>query len=376
MSKTDLYQTLGVAKNASADDLKKAYRKLAMQYHPDRNPGDAAAEHKFKEANLAYEILKDEQKRAAYDRYGHAAFENGGMGGARGHADFGGFSDLFDEIFGAATGRGRGNASGGQSRGSDLRYNLDITLEDAFHGKQATIRFPSTVGCETCDGSGARPGTSSKTCGTCMGHGRVRAQQGFFTIERTCPACNGVGTIIEDPCIDCNGHGAVRKDRTLDVTIPAGVEDGTRIRLSGEGEAGLRGAGNGDLYIFLTVTPHKLFEREGADLLCRVPISMAKAALGGTVEIPGIDGVRTEVKVDEGTQTGKRLRLRGKGMPVLRAASRGDLYVEVVVETPVHLSKKQKELLQQFADSCNEKTSPQASGFFDKVKELWQDLTE
>ncbi|HLG90198.1 MAG TPA: molecular chaperone DnaJ [Alphaproteobacteria bacterium] len=376
--KADCYETLGVQRGANADDIKKAYRKLAMQYHPDRNPGDKAAEQKFKDVNHAYDILKDEQKRAAYDRYGHAAFENGGGGGAGAGfgAGFGAnFSDIFDEMFGDMMGRRGGQA---QQRGSDLRYNLEITIEDSFKGSQATIRVPTWGACEPCNGSGAAGGSAPVTCPTCGGVGRVRAQQGFFTIERTCASCGGAGRVIKDPCRNCGGSGRIRREKTLQVNIPAGVEDGTRIRLSGEGEMGLRGAPPGDLYVFLSVKPHRFFQRDGADLQCRVPITMPTAALGGSIEVPTIEGSRSRVTIPAGTQSGQQFRLRGKGMTVLRSAARGDLYIEVSVETPVNLSKRQKELLQEF-DKLGSKstgTHPQSEGFFAKVKELWEDLTD
>jgi molecular chaperone DnaJ len=368
--KADCYETLGVAKGASADDIKRAYRKLAMQFHPDRNPGDAAAEQKFKDVSHAYDILKDDQKRAAYDRYGHAAFENGG-GGHPGAAGFAAnFSDIFDQMFGDITGRGRESQN---HRGSDLRYNLEISLEDAFKGNQVTIRVPGWAACDPCHGSGSANGAAPTACPTCRGLGRVRAQQGFFTIERTCSACGGVGQIIKDPCRGCGGSGRVRREKTLEVTIPPGVDDGTRIRLSGEGEMGLRGAPPGDLYVFLSVKPHRFFQRDGADLQCRVPITMPLAALGGQIEVPTIDGGRSHVTVPAGTQSGQQFRLRGKGMSVLRSAGRGDLYIEVSVETPVKLTKRQKELLQEFAaeggDSAG--THPESEGFFAKVKEFW-----
>ena len=377
--KADCYETLGVQKGANADEIKKAYRKLAMQFHPDRNPGDKSAEQKFKDVNHAYDILKDDQKRAAYDRFGHAAFENGGGGPGAG-AGFGGgfganFSDIFDEMFGDMMGRRGGNA---QQRGSDLRYNLEITLEDSFKGSQATIRVPTWGACEPCNGSGAAGGSAPVTCPTCGGAGRVRAQQGFFTIERTCASCGGAGRVIKDPCRNFGGSGRVRREKTLQVNIPAGVEDGTRIRLSGEGEMGLRGAPPGDLYVFLSVKPHRFFQRDGADLQCRVPITMPTAALGGSIEVPTIEGSRSRVTIPAGTQSGQQFRLRGKGMTVLRSAARGDLYIEVSVETPVNLSKRQKELLQEF-DKLGSKSSgthPQSEGFFAKVKELWEDLTE
>lgn len=381
MAKRDYYEVLGLARGANPEDMKKAYRKLAMQYHPDRNPGDAKAEAKFKELNEAYDVLKDEQKRAAYDRFGHAAFEQGGGPGAgRGGFEFtGNFADIFEEMFGDAMG-GRARGGGGAqqaARGGDLRYSLDITLEEAFKGKQASIRVQTWGACETCNGSGARGDSKPKVCGTCGGVGRVRMQQGFFTLERTCPTCQGGGYVIEDPCDACNGSGRARREKTLQVNIPPGVDDGTRIRLSGEGEAGLRGAPAGDLYVFLAVKPHAFFQREGADLQCRVPVPMATAALGGHVEVPTIDGTRYKVNIPAGTQAGTRMRIRNKGMSVLRSSGRGDMYIEIAVETPVNLTKKQQELLREFQEAGGTKPhQPQSEGFFAKVKELWEDLTE
>ena len=376
MAKQDFYELLGVPRDADADAIKKAFRKLAMSCHPDRHPGDKAAEQKFKDINEAYDVLKDEQKRAAYDRYGHAAFENGGRG--PGGADFGfatGFADIFDEMFGEFMGQRRGQQSA--TRGNDLRYNLEITLEDAFKGQQATVRVPTMIACESCSGSGAETGSKPVTCPTCQGHGRVRAQQGFFTIERTCPTCHGGGRVIENPCRVCSGQGRVRREKTLAVAIPAGVEDGTRIRLAGEGEAGVRGGAPGDLYIFLAVKPHRFFQRDGTDIHCRVPISMPTAALGGTIEVPAIDGSRAELKIPAGTQSGKQLRVRGKGMSVLRSPARGDMYIEVVVETPVNLTKRQQELLREFETSGDsQRTHPESEGFFARVKEFFGDLRE
>lgn len=374
MSK-DYYQLLGVARDASPEVLKKAYRKLALELHPDRNPGDAEAERRFKDINQAYDILKDPEKRAMYDRFGTQAFENGGMGGrgrsGGGGGGFGAFADIFDQMFGDMAGRGGRQ----ESHGSDLRYNMTISLEEAFGGKQATIRVPGTAPCDTCHGSGAEAGSSPVTCPTCHGRGRVRASQGFFTVERGCPTCSGSGRVIEKPCRACHGEGRVHREKTLQVNIPAGVEDGTRIRLTGEGEAGLRGAPPGDLYIFLSVQPHHLFQREGADLYCLVPISMATAALGGAIEVPAIDGGRVKITIPEGTQPGHRFRLRGKGMSVLRARDRGDLYVEVKVETPVKLSKKQKDLLKQFEAAGDPAgNSPESAGFFSRVKEFFDGL--
>jgi len=379
MSKRDFYEVLGVTRGCDEKALKMAFRKLAMQFHPDRNNGDQTAEVKFKEVNAAYECLRDPQKRAAYDRFGHAAFENGGGPGFPN--DFAAsMSNIFDDIFGDFMGGGRragGNRSGGRERGSDLRYNMEITLEEAFAGKQATIRVPSALSCEACGGSGAAKGSKPVTCPTCQGRGRVRAQQGFFTIERTCTSCHGQGQVIENPCGDCHGTGRVSKEKTLSVTIPAGVEDGTRIRLSGEGEAGLRGAAAGDLYIFLTIKPHRYFQRDGANIYMRVPIPMTKAALGGTIEVPTVDGARARVTIPEGTQSGHQFRLRGKGMSVMRSSMRGDMYIRATVETPMKLSKRQKELLKEFeAESNPGKTSPESEGFFAKVREAWDDLTE
>jgi molecular chaperone DnaJ len=382
MAKRDYYETLGVQRGAGADEIKKAYRKLAMQHHPDRNAGDAAAEQKFKEANEAYDVLKDDQKRAAYDRFGHAAFENGGAGaggGAQGFDFATGFADIFDEMFGEF-----GGAAGGRggrrrpARGSDLRYNMGITLEDAYRGKQARIRVPASVSCESCKGTGAEGAAAPVNCNTCDGSGRVRATQGFFTIERTCPNCHGSGQVIEKACKDCGGSGRRQHEKTLDVTIPAGVEDGTRIRLSGEGEAGMRGAPPGDLYIFLNVKPHRIFHRDGADIHCRVPIPMTTAALGGSIEVPTVGGGKARVTIPEGAQTGRQFRLKGKGMPVLRTTQHGDMYIEAVVETPVNLSRKQKDMLAEFAkaDGGKRSNSPESEGFFAKVKELWDDLRD
>ena len=377
MAKQDFYELLGVARNAGGEDIKKAFRKLAMQYHPDRNPGDKAAEQKFKELNEAYDVLKDDQKRAAYDRFGHAAFENGGARGG-GPGDFGfasGFADIFDEMFGEFMGRGRGQQSA--ARGNDLRYNMEVTLEEAFKGKQATVRVPTLVACDSCSGTGAETGSKPVNCPTCHGHGRVRAQQGFFTIERTCPTCHGAGRVIENPCRVCSGQGRVRREKNLSVNIPAGVEDGTRIRLAGEGEAGMRSGAPGDLYIFLAVKPHRFFQRDGANIHCRVPIAMPTAALGGSVEVPAIDGSRAKLTIPAGTQTGKQLRLKGKGMTVLRSPARGDMYVEIVVETPVNLSKRQQELLREFEGSGeSRRTSPETEGFFARVREFFGDTRE
>ncbi len=373
MAKRCYYETLAVERTASDGDIKTAFRKQAMQCHPDRNPGDKDAEHRFKEVNEAYEVLKDPDKRAAYDRYGHAAFEHGMGGGPAGFgADFGTtFSDLFEGIFGMSSGRGRGT---GRERGADLRYNMEISLQEAYSGKTAQIRIPTSVTCETCSGSGAKPGTKPKVCAMCGGQGRVRHAQGFFTLERTCPNCGGRGQSIDSPCTSCAGSGRVTRERTLSVNIPSGVEDGTRIRLAGEGEAGLRGGPAGDLYIFLSMAAHPFFQREGADLHCRVPVSMVTAAVGGDIEVPTIDGGKTKVKVPEGTQSGRRFRLQAKGMPVLRARQHGDMYVQVIVETPQKLTKKQRELLAEFDRLSSHETQPESAGFLGKVKEFLDGL--
>lgn len=365
------YETLEVERSADDSGLKSAFRKLAMKWHPDRNPGDKTSEVKFKEINEAYEILKDPQKRAAYDRFGHAAFEQGG-GAAHGFgADFGSaFSDIFEGIFGMAGGGGRGRA-GGRERGADLRYNMEISLEEAFAGKTAQVNIPASVTCEGCSGTGAKAGTKPKACATCGGAGRVRQSQGFFTLERTCPGCQGRGQTIEDPCGSCAGSGRTTRERSLSVNIPPGVEDGTRIRLAGEGEAGVRGGPSGDLYIFLSLTPHVFFQRDGADLHCRVPISMVTAALGAELEVPAIDKSKAKLKVPAGTQSGRRFRIASKGMPVLRSRQTGDMYVQVVVETPQNLTKKQKELLAEFDRLSSGETHPEASGFFTKVKDFF-----
>jgi molecular chaperone DnaJ len=376
MSKRDYYEVLGVTRTCTEVELKAAFRKLAMQHHPDRNPGDADCEHKFKELNEAYDVLKDGDKRAAYDRFGHAAFEQGGMGGgAHGFgADFAStFSDIFEDLFGMGGGR-RGGRSQGRERGSDLRYNMEIGLEEAFTGKTAQIRIPTSVICEACSGTGAKAGSKPKPCATCGGAGKIRHAQGFFTLERTCPACGGRGQVIENPCPSCTGAGRVTRERNLSVNIPSGVEDGTRIRLAGEGEAGLRGGPAGDLYIFLSITPHEFFQRDGADLHCRVPISMVTAAIGGEFEVPAIDGSQARVKVPAGTQAGRRFRLSGKGMPVLRSKQTGDMYVQVSVETPQNLTKRQRELLAEFEKLSSEATQPESSGFFSRVKEFLDGL--
>ena len=381
MATRDYYEVLGVSQGASADEIKKAYRKKAKELHPDRNADNPNAEAQFKEANEAYEVLKDDEKKAAYDRFGHAAFE-GGMGGGRGGSQgFGGqgdfasaFSDVFDDLFGDMMGRRGGGGGRRAVRGSDLRYNLRISLEDAFRGMQKTIQVPTAVTCDVCSGSGAEGGAEPTTCPTCSGMGKVRAQQGFFTVERTCPTCSGMGQIIKNPCASCGGAGRVEKDRSLSVNIPAGVETGTRIRLAGEGEAGLRGGPSGDLYIFIEVAEHDLFQRDGTNLYCRVPVSMASAALGGDIEVPTIDGGRGRVKVPAGSQSGRQMRLRSKGMPALRGGSTGDMFIELAVETPVNLTSRQKELLREF-EKLSEENNPESSGFFKKVKTFWDDMT-
>jgi molecular chaperone DnaJ len=380
MAKRDYYEILGASRGASAEELKKAYRTKAKELHPDRNSDNPNAEAQFKEINEAYDVLKDADKKAAYDRYGHAAFEGGGGGGQRGYGGGGqgdfasAFSDVFEDLFGDFMG-GRG-AGGGRSRaqrGSDLRYNLKVTLEEAFAGVQKTISVPTSVACDTCRGTGAEGGAEPVTCPTCSGMGKVRAQQGFFTVERTCPTCSGMGQIVKNPCKSCGGHGRTEKERSLSVNIPAGVETGTRIRLAGEGEAGMRGGPTGDLYIFIEVKEHALFQRDGVHLFCRVPISIATAALGGEVEVPTIDGGKSRVKVPAGSQTGKQMRLRAKGMPALRGGGSGDMLIELAVETPVNLTARQKEILREFAD-LSEENNPEGSSFFSKVKGFWDGM--
>ena len=378
MSKRDFYDVLGVTKGATAEEIKKAYRKKAKELHPDRNADNPESEAQFKEANEAYEVLKDADKKAAYDRFGHAAFEGGMGGGGRGGGFPGGdfssaFSDVFDDLFGDFMGGGRG---GGRraARGSDLRYNLRISLDDAFSGLQKTINVPTAVACSACEGSGAEGGAEPTTCPTCSGMGKVRAQQGFFTVERTCPTCSGLGQIIKNPCQTCHGQGRVEKNRALNVNIPAGVETGTRIRLAGEGEAGMRGGPPGDLYIFVEVTQHELFERDGVNLYCRVPVSMAKAALGGAIEVPTIDGGRGKVQIPAGSQSGRQMRLRGKGMPALRGGATGDMFIELAVETPVNLTARQKELLREFEEMSEDNTNPESRSFFSSVKSFWDGM--
>ncbi|OUS37897.1 molecular chaperone DnaJ [Rhodobacterales bacterium 56_14_T64] len=386
MSKRDYYDVLGVAKGASADEIKKGFRTKAKELHPDRNQGNPDAESQFKEANEAYDVLKDGEKKAAYDRFGHAAFENGmgGNGGARPGQGFGGgsgdfssaFSDVFDDLFGDFMGGQRGPGGGGRraARGADLRYNLRVSLEESFAGLQKTINVPTAVSCTSCEGTGAEGGVEPTTCPTCSGMGKVRAQQGFFTVERGCPTCSGLGQVIKNPCKSCGGHGRVEKDRALSVNIPAGVETGTRIRLSGEGEAGMRGGPPGDLYIFVEMSQHKLFERDGQNLYCRVPVSMAKASLGGAIEVPTIDGGRGRVQIPEGSQSGRQMRLRAKGMPALRGGGPGDMFIELAVETPVNLTSRQKELMREFEDLSEDTTNPESGTFFSSVKSFWDSM--
>ncbi|SFJ60299.1 molecular chaperone DnaJ [Celeribacter neptunius] len=381
MAKRDYYEVLGVEKGADAAELKKAYRKKAMEFHPDRNKDNPEAEAKFKEVNEAYDTLKDADKKAAYDRFGHAAFEQGGMGGrpgggfggGHGQGDFASaFSDVFDDLFGDFMGGPRGGGARSRAqRGSDLRYDMRVTLEEAYNGAQKTINVPTSVACTSCNGTGAANGAEPQTCPSCSGMGKVRAQQGFFTVERTCPACGGLGQTIKDPCNDCHGAGRIEKERTLSVNIPAGVETGTRIRLAGEGEAGLRGGPTGDLYIFIEVRAHPIFERDGIHLHCTVPVSMATAALGGDIEVPTIDGGRSRVKIPAGSQSGRQMRLRSKGMPALRGGGQGDMFIELSVETPVNLTARQKELLQEFDKLGEDENNPESSSFFKKVKSFW-----
>jgi len=375
MAKRDYYEILGISKDASASELKKAYRRIAMKHHPDRNPGDKASEDKFKEASEAYEILSDPQKRAAYDQFGHAGVDqNGGMGGGAGAgAGFGSFSDIFGDVFGDIFGGGRGGR-GGPSRGADLRYNLQLSLEDAVRGTSVEITVPTLVACETCDGSGAKRGSSPQTCTTCSGMGQVRMQQGFFSVQQTCPSCRGKGTLITDPCGSCGGQGRVEETKKLSVKVPAGVDTGDRIRLSGEGEAGADGGPPGDLYVEVHVKPHEIFQREGRDLFCEVPTDFVDAALGGELEVPTLDG-RVKLKVPPETQTGKLFRLRGKGVTPVRGGPRGDLMCRVVVETPVNLTHKQKDLLKEFQSTMKgRKNSPRQSSWFEGVKNFFSDM--
>ena len=370
-TKQDFYTTLGVGREASGDDLKKAYRKLAMQYHPDRNPNDKAAEAKFREVSEAYEVLKDDQKRAAYDRFGHQAFEQAGAGAGGFPFGEGGLGDIFDQMFGDMTGR-RGGA---RRAGQDLQTQIEIEMAEAFAGAKRQLRVPTRVACDSCDGTGSQDKAAGRqNCGTCGGAGKVRAQQGFFIVERPCPTCGGAGRVVKNPCRVCSGAGTVQRERTLQVSVPAGVEDGTRIRLSGEGEAGPQGSTAGDLYVHIAVRPHDIFQRDGANIYCRVPLPMAQAALGGDVEVPAIDGTRAKVKIPAGTQTGDQFRLRGKGFSVLRSAVRGDMFIQVAVETPRHLSRRQRELLEEFESEAKSHAqgSPETEGFFAKVAKFFE----
>ena len=380
MSKSDYYEILGCSKTASESELKKAFRSKAKELHPDRNSGNSAATEKFKKVNEAYDILKDPEKRAAYDRYGHAAFD-GSMGGGFNssgatNGDFASaFSDVFEDLFGDFMGSGnsRSNSSQRANRGADLRYNMQISLKHAFSGKKTKIDVPTSVSCDTCNGTGAQSGAAPTSCPTCSGIGKVRAQQGFFTVERSCPTCSGVGQIIKNPCSSCGGQGTQKKDKALSVNVPPGVETGTRIRLAGEGETAPRGGVSGDLYIFIEVSKHKIFERDGLNLFCRVPVSMAKASLGGEVEVPTIDGGRSRVRIPAGSQSGRQMRLKGKGMPAIKTTQKGDMFIEMAVETPVNLTAKQKELLQEF-EELSEDNNPETNSFFSSVKTFWESM--
>jgi len=376
MADKDFYEILGVQRNASDDEIKKSYRKLAMKYHPERNKDDKESERKFKEVSAAYEILKDSEKRSAYDQYGHDAFRQGGMGGGQGFGDFGGgFSDIFEEFFGG--GFGGQSRQRGPQRGNDLRYNMSVSLQEAYSGKKSQIRIPSYEGCDLCSATGSADKSGPSTCSTCGGQGKVRSTQGFFSIERPCPTCGGEGSSIKNPCLKCSGTGQVKKQKTISVTIPAGVDTGTRIRISGEGEPGQRGAGNGDLYIFVEVQKDKLFEREEENIFCQIPISITTAILGGDVEVPTIEGKKARLNIPPGTQSETQFRLKGKGMSILRQTRRGDMYVEANVEIPVNLNSKQKAILQEFEKEggTSKKHSPKSQSFFSKLKEVWEDLT-
>ena len=376
MAERDYYEILGVSRNASADEIKKSYRKLAMKFHPDRNRGDSKAEKKFKEVSEAYDVLKDPQKKSSYDQFGHAAFKQGNMGGAQGgFGDFSsGFGDIFEEFFG--NGFGSSRRKRGPSRGSDVRYNLRISLTDAFKGKKTSIKIPSSIDCNSCNGTGGAGGSKPSTCPTCNGYGKVQSSSGFFTIERTCSSCGGLGESIRNPCLKCSGTGQVRKQKTISVKIPQGVDNGTRIRISGEGEYGQRGAGSGDLYIFIEVKEDEIFHREENHIYCQIPISIVTAIIGGEIEVPTIDGKKARLQIPAGTQPQQQFRLKEKGMIVLRQNRRGDMYVEVNVEVPVNLTKKQKNVLQQFEmeGGTSEVHSPKSRSFFSKLKEVWDDI--
>ncbi|MBL4589001.1 MAG: molecular chaperone DnaJ [Alphaproteobacteria bacterium] len=375
---TNFYKVLDVGPTADKAEIKKAYRKLAMKYHPDQNKDSKEAEAKFKEINEAYDTLKDPQKKAAYDQYGHDSYTQQGSGGGAGAgaAGFGNFSDIFEDMFGGMGGGGRSTA--GPMRGADMQFQMDISLEDAYNGKEAKIRVPSIEKCNTCKGSGSKDSGGAEKCSSCNGNGRVRAQQGFFTIERTCPTCNGEGQIIKDPCSPCGGAGRVKKEKTLKVNIPTGIDQGRRIRLAGEGEAGFKGGPPGDLYVLIGVKSHKFFKRDGANLHCRIPIPMTTAVIGSSIEVPTIDGKKSKVKIPEGTQTGQQFRLKGKGMTVLKSSTHGDMFIEIYVETPVNLDKKQKKIIQDLGDTLQKagKHSPESDGFFTKMKDIWSDLKD
>ena len=381
MTERDYYEILGITKSANGDEIKKSFRKLAMQYHPDRNPGDKEAETKFKEINEAYEVLKDEQKRAAYDRYGHQAFANGMGGGSTGGNPFGGFefnfgaggfSDIFSQVFSDFMGGGQRNDTPYAQSGADVRYNLEISLEEAFTGIEKEIKIPSTETCPKCNGHGTKDGKEAPICQHCHGRGRIQAQKGFFVVEQTCPYCKGSGRLVLDPCSECKGHGVIHQEKTLKIKIPAGIEDDTRMRITGGGEAGIRGGENGDLYVFVNIKEHSLYTREGANLYAKIPVSMCCATLGGKVEIPAINGEKLEVSINAGTQNDQIVRLKNKGMNVLRSKNRGDLFVKIRVETPVNLNSKQKELLEEFRRiSKDENCQPEAKSFFDKIKDLF-----
>ncbi len=380
MTDRDYYEILGITKSANGDEIKKSFRKLAMQYHPDRNPGNKEAETKFKEINEAYEVLKDEQKRAAYDRYGHQAFASG-MGNGAGGNPFGGFefnfgtggfSDIFSQVFSDFMGGGQREGAAYAQSGADVRYNLTISLEDAFFGVEKEIKIPSSVVCEKCHGHGTKDGKEAPICQHCHGRGRIQAQKGFFVVEQTCPYCKGSGRLVTEPCSECRGQGVVHQEKTIKIKIPAGIEDDTRMRIAGGGEAGIRGGENGDLYVFINIKEHKLYTRDGANLYTKVPVSMCCAALGGKIEIPAIDGEKLEVSIAAGTQNDQVVRLKNKGMNVLRSKNRGDLFVKIRVETPVNLTAKQKELLEEFRNiSKDDSCQPEAKSFFDKIKDLF-----
>jgi len=374
MAKRDFYEVLGVNKSSSPEQIKSAYRKLAVKHHPDKNPGDKVSEDKFKEASEAYHILSDNERKQNYDNFGHGAFENGGGRQSGGFGGFGGadISDIFEDFFGDFGESGRGKGRNSNNRGSDLRYDLSITLEEAFTGKKQDIKFSTTEKCNTCKGNGSKPGYSPDRCAVCGGNGKVRSNQGFFTVQQTCPQCAGSGDEITNPCNDCNGQGNKQASKKLSVTIPKGVNDGTKIRLAGKGEAGSRGSSNGDLYLFINVSSHNLFKRSDENLFFECPISIADAALSTTLEIPTIDGGKAKIKIPEGTQNGKQFRLKGKGMPYMRGSGYGDLYVQINTEVPVSLNKEQKELLEKFREIENEKSNPSIKKFFQKAKSFWK----